>query len=245
MRAFHSDPAIKAKYVDRIAAHRAGGTLLKGVGYWTDGKGNATGCAIRGSNHALFETELGIPQMLARMQDTIFEGLPADQAQLWPSRFLAAVEPGADLTAVGWRLIYWLLTDPSVNPAITAPSVNEAMQQCAAVVAPLCGAGSADRKAALAAQEAAIQAAWAVQYRTYIAQKSAALSAKAAMNAALMQSQPGMAAGAASSVLWNAAEGAGYSAPGERSRPDIREAAVHAAWGKMADKLIDLTKGGV
>lgn len=88
MLSYHNDPAIKRQYLDRVASHRAADQLLQSYGYWKDGKGCAVGCTIHAESHAAYEVEIGVPQMLARLEDTIFEHLPTSVAQLWPERFL-------------------------------------------------------------------------------------------------------------------------------------------------------------
>jgi hypothetical protein len=110
--AYHGDPAIKAQYLERVRAHRAADELVKGQ-YWEEGKGCAVGCTIHGNDHSRYETELGIPREVAQLEDSIFEGLPNGQALRWPERFLAAIQPGADLSLVWPRFAAWLLVDPT------------------------------------------------------------------------------------------------------------------------------------
>ena len=90
LRAFHNDPAIKAKYLARVRAHRLADELIHGT-YWQYGKGCAVGCTIHSSNHAAYETELGIPEILARLEDGLFEALPNGEAKVWPEAFLKAI----------------------------------------------------------------------------------------------------------------------------------------------------------
>jgi hypothetical protein len=110
MIAFHGDKKIKAKYVARVRAHAKADEITKGV-YWESGKGCAVGCTIHSGNHAAYETELGIPRILARLEDSIFESLPNARAMKWPMQFLSAVKPGADLSLVWPEFAVWLLTD--------------------------------------------------------------------------------------------------------------------------------------
>ena len=98
--AFHGNPEIKEKYLARVAAHRAADELVQGFGYWQADhaghfKGCAVGCTLHSSDHAAYEVELGIPQILARIEDGIFERLPAKRAKTWPEEFLKAAEVGA------------------------------------------------------------------------------------------------------------------------------------------------------
>jgi hypothetical protein len=108
--AFHGDPAIKEKYLSRVSAHAAADELIQGTG-WEDGKGCAVGCTLHRYEHAGFETELGIPEELAYLQDGIFEGLPNGEAKAFPAQFLSAIQPGADLSLVWSRFAVWMLTD--------------------------------------------------------------------------------------------------------------------------------------
>ncbi len=112
MIAYHNDPAIKAEYLGRVREHAKADQLVKGQ-YWSEGRGCAVGCTIHGDDHLRYETELGIPVTLARLEDRIFEGLPNAQAMTWPERFLSAITPGADLSLVGKRFLAWLVRDVS------------------------------------------------------------------------------------------------------------------------------------
>ena len=97
MQAFHNDQAIKDKYLNRVLEHQKTDEIIKGV-YWQKGKGCAVGCTIHDSDHSKYETELGIPRWMARLEDRIFEGLPNERAMLWPVEFLNAVNVGSDLS---------------------------------------------------------------------------------------------------------------------------------------------------
>ncbi len=111
--AFHGDLAIKAKYLARVEAHQRADEIVAGQ-YWENGKGCAVGCTLHSGVHRDYETELGIPQVLARLEDRLFEGLYAGDpslAKAWPSRFLNAPKPGADLSMIWPKFAYWLLVD--------------------------------------------------------------------------------------------------------------------------------------
>lgn len=111
MTTFHSDPALKALLLERIAAHEAADRIVQGK-YWSAGadgvfRGCAVGCSLRdltdtegpppGGWHAEMERRFGITKRLAQWEDAIFEGLPADEARAWPRRFAEAVPVGVDL----------------------------------------------------------------------------------------------------------------------------------------------------
>ena len=126
MQAYHNDPAQKTAIIATLEDHAAHDRLVKGK-YWEGGKGCAVGCTIQSSNHAEYEPRFGIPQMLARLEDTIFEGLPNADAMRWPVRFMSAIPVGADLSLVGWQFLHWLVgdtleryTDPKTRAACQA-----------------------------------------------------------------------------------------------------------------------------
>ncbi len=111
MIAFHGDLKIKKKYLARVSAHEKADEIMQGYGYWKNGKGCAVGCTLHGDSHADYETELGIPRIIARLEDGIFEQLPNDLAKTWPRRFLECIKPGADLSMVWPKFAAWMLTD--------------------------------------------------------------------------------------------------------------------------------------
>ena len=110
MNSFHSDPKIKEKYLSRVRAHAAADEIIKGK-YWVEGKGCAVGCTVHSSDHSAYESELGIPRILARLEDGIFEALRNELAMTWPARFLESVPVGADLSMIWPKFVIWMLTD--------------------------------------------------------------------------------------------------------------------------------------
>ena len=107
--AYHGQQSIKDTYLARVEQHRLADEIVQGYGYWQNGKGCAVGCTIHGSSHDAYETELGIPRIIARLEDCIFEGLPAVAARTWPVRFLRSIRPGADLSLSHHRFFAWLM----------------------------------------------------------------------------------------------------------------------------------------
>ena len=111
MKAFHGSDETKQLYLERVRAHAAVDELIEGT-YWEKGRGRAIGCMIHGSEHDAYESELGIPMVLAHLEDRIFEGLPLARAKLWPEQFLSSIQVGADLSRVWPQFAVWLLADP-------------------------------------------------------------------------------------------------------------------------------------
>ena len=125
LKAFHSDPTVKQFFLDRIQQHQADDAIVKGQ-YWEDGKGCAIGCTYHSNNHMAAEQEAGIPIMLAWLEDSIFEGMPNDQARQWPNKFMEAITVGADLTKVGPKFLLWLIRDYIKSTNLELVSLVEA-----------------------------------------------------------------------------------------------------------------------
>ena len=106
MKAFHNEPKIKEKYIARVKAHQKADEIIKGK-YWENGKGCAVGCTIESSEHLRYETELGIPEVLARLEDGLFEEMSNEDAKKFPLQFLEAIPVGADLSKVFIKLVIW------------------------------------------------------------------------------------------------------------------------------------------
>lgn len=117
LAAFHGDPAIKKKYIDRIKHHMEMDNLIKGQ-YWDEskGKGCAIGCILNGDHngnwwHQEYENQLGIPWIVGRLVDEIFEKLPFERSKVWTLEVHEAIEVGADLSDVWPQFAVWLLVD--------------------------------------------------------------------------------------------------------------------------------------
>jgi hypothetical protein len=100
MKAYHGSEEIKRKYVERMQAHIAADELVRGA-RWNDGKGCAIGCTLNKYNHKAYETELGLPEWLAILEDEIFENVSVEYSKDFPLRFLQAIPVGADAGGVG------------------------------------------------------------------------------------------------------------------------------------------------
>ena len=151
--AYHNDPAIKTALLASLQAHAKADRIVKGQ-YWEDGKGCAVGCTLDSVGHAshcdhmAYERKLGIPVMLARLEDTIFEGLSNGDAKEWPILFAQAIKPGADLSRVGWKFQHWILTGSRLLNDGGREDVAKAIKKCADVLVPLMRGRPVDKFAA-------------------------------------------------------------------------------------------------
>jgi hypothetical protein len=187
MLAFHNDPAIKAKYVARFEAHRKADQVIQGQGF-ENGRGCFVGCTLDAYDHARFPLELGWPEWLARLADTIFEGLPKEEAPQFGTDLLAAVPVGADLEIVRNRFLLTVqrrnLARLEGNTRPYADQVRKAIQGVIALLSDESAAWSAARSAAWsAAESAARSAARSAWSAAWSAAESAAKSAKSAKSA--------------------------------------------------------------
>src|SRR5579884_1327072 len=97
-------------YINRVREHVRLDNLRKGA-TGEGGKGCAVWCTMNAYDHGAYEQQIGVPQILARLEDRIFEGSSLEYSKTWPERFLAAVPVGADLSGVWSKFAVWLLTD--------------------------------------------------------------------------------------------------------------------------------------
>ena len=124
MKAFNNDAQLKSDLIAEVIKHREADAIVKGYyGDMSDNefKGCAVGCSLHSyaiikgvvldtSDHKIYE-QFGIPELLAKLEDAIFEGLPSTHNKKWPEQFLSAIPVGADLYTVWLQFAQWLLTD--------------------------------------------------------------------------------------------------------------------------------------
>jgi len=234
MISFHGDDAIKQKYLARVRAHAAADEIVKGV-YWQGGKGCAVGCTIHSENHAAYQEELGLPEWLARLEDTLFESLPNDLAKTFPERFLIAIPVGKDLAHVRWRFSLYLLEENTLLieslqiDCGVKTKVLAAIGYASEVNRNAIASGVWDAAAASMARVAARAAEWSVVR----AKESATWDAEWSARVAVWSSWH--AAEAAALAAESAARAARSSPAGEQSSH-----AGRAAYVRYSEKLLEL-----
>jgi hypothetical protein len=174
----------KAEFVNELKKHQKMDSFVRG-NYWNeaDQKGCAVGCSLKSiatikdikikqfNNHAEYETHLGIPEWLARVEDTLFEGMSLDKSKTWPVDFAKAINTGADLDKVKVPFICIILEHSLVSiskaryDAVKYPQVKDAIDQTAKAVkqmikAQKSGAEKEIQAAAYSADSAAYSAAY-------------------------------------------------------------------------------------
>ena len=222
MLAYHNDPAVKAKYTQRFAAHRAADEVIQGQGF-ENGRGCFVGCTLDRYDHSRFPAEMGWPEWLAHLADTIFEGVPKAEAPQFGTDLLEAVKEGVDLEPVRNRFLLTVqrrnLARIADDTADYAPACRAAVQKVielleadvAAESAARSAAWSAARSAAeCAAESAARSAAWSAARSA--AECAARSAARSAAECAAWSAAWSVAWSAAESVAWSAAESVAWSA---------------------------------
>jgi hypothetical protein len=150
LKAFTDTPVTYEQFLGWVTAHKEADEYRQGV-YWEGGKGCAVGCVLHDayrnpvvaeslavmdenidyleySEHRLFEPLFGIPRILARLQDRIFEGLPTEDAKLFPLQFAQALRPGIDTPTCGTSLrsgCYWI---PNTVLSVTRKRIEHGLQ---------------------------------------------------------------------------------------------------------------------
>jgi hypothetical protein len=197
MQAYHNDQTIKENLINQLQAHYDADEIIKGV-YWKDGKGCSIGCAIHSDDHKLYEEKFNIPEWMAILQDSIFEGLPNDKAKEWPILFSKSINLGSNLENIKIPFLIFVIESvidkfnhdefPDVKKAIDSvlhilknnPNDKNAVRDVTrAAWAAVRAADSAD-----SAAWAADSAAWAVRAAAWAAYAAWAADAAAADSAA-------------------------------------------------------------
>jgi len=126
MKSFNQE--LKSALVAEIRKHREQDQVIQGnYGYLEEGRfrGCAVGCSIDSlfrlgghvlphylcGDHGVYERELGIPKILAELQDIIHEGLSDESFPTWPERFMEAVPTETELSLVFPKFALWFLID--------------------------------------------------------------------------------------------------------------------------------------
>jgi hypothetical protein len=222
LQAFHNDQTIKDKYIARVEAHEKADRIVRGTG-WDGERGGAVGCTLENYDPSRYPVELGIPEWLARVEDTLFEGMSAKKASTWPRLFLSAITPGDNLERIKAPFLIMVL-----ESTLTAfdhdkfPDVKSAVDGSIA----LWKRDDIGSAAWTTAAEAAVRAAWA-------ASRAAVRAAEAASRAAVRATaEPASWASWAAEAASRAAEAASRAA--EAAAEAAAEPASRASWAAWA-----------
>ena len=243
LAAYNNSETEKSKYVSRMQAHIDADELVKGLGF-EDGRGCAVGCTLNKYEHSAYESELGMPVWVAKMNDELHENT---SDSVWPTlqlNFLQAVPVGfSEWEKLRHRLCSFIqarnikrvqvldISDELKKAVIDAiaevKSLHDALEDSEEIWSAARSAWSAAESAARSAARSAWSAAWSAAGSAESAARSAAGSAESAA-----WSAAGSAESAARSAAGSAesAESAARSAESAWSAAWSAESAESAAW---------------
>lgn len=126
MKAFINTPITKERFLFHLKEHQKQDAFISGTygNSLRNGtfEGCAVGCSIRSialelkedldlGNHKLYEKYLGVPDWIARLEDTLFENLSEERQKTFPVEFGEAVNEGADLDKIKVPFIVYILNE--------------------------------------------------------------------------------------------------------------------------------------
>ena len=175
--AWLGEAKVKKHFVNQLLEHRRLEHLVQGVGFEKNGttKGCNIGCLFEHYDHAKGEQESGIPEVLLRLADTIFEGLPAKKANDFAVEWPKAIKPGADISRVRWQFCAFILKE-NIKRVLLLKIKDKLKEQ---VVSAIKGVCDLHEKAAITGEwnQSAARSAWSAESAAWSAARSAARSA--------------------------------------------------------------------
>jgi hypothetical protein len=163
----------------QVAAHVAADSIAQGI-YWDEGsnRGCFIGCLAHSDDPGINEQTYGLPVVVQRIAESIFESLPDNEAKAFFAALPDAIGcDGKDLSKVGWQFLAAELralpeqpdrVQVVIDPVIAGMDLLASGQEWAA----------ADAAAAAAAARAAAAAAWAAAAAAAAAAWAAAAAAR-------------------------------------------------------------------
>ena len=174
----------------KVDAHLAADLLVQGEYYDANtGKGCFIGCLAHGNRPETLAAEYGIPLMLTRVLESIFEGLPMQDAAQFFHDIPRAIPEGRDLSRVVWAFL---------AAELRALPPQEAKIQ--AVIDPVIAGMDVMASGGAWQKDASADAAYAARARSRTARTTAAYAAYAAAYAASNAAYAAYAASAATSA---------------------------------------------
>ena len=190
------------KFASLTHQHAEADLLVQGSYYDEDtGKGCFIGCFAHGNRPEVLADEFGIPVMLTRIAERIFEALPKDEARDFFLAIPGAIgSDGKDLSRVGWAFLADTLRamppqDGAVKQAVD--DVISGLDRLAAGGEWLTAEAAAWAAEEAAGDEKAAWAAWAAAEAARMAAEAAARAAEAAKAARMARMAAAEAARAA------------------------------------------------
>lgn len=203
--AFHGNPAVKEKYLARVAADKEAGLIRQQSNYMQRrdppiyyNQETPNAYLLDGSSLAAYETELGIPRLVAKVEIELFEKIASEKVEEkienWletampirpnpkvegrPSKFLSAIQTGANLGLVWQQFMAELLDDAKTG--IILSTQTDKQYQAIEKIAHLCRSNCIDETCWLSTDVTAVREAAAETAASAKRKDSATASAAAA-----------------------------------------------------------------
>jgi len=218
--AYHGNAALKEKIRKRVLWHQERDHIARGR--YTQGSGRsfrgcAVGCSLEAAgveksmrgDHKLYEIKLGIPRIIALLEDKLFESLPFGEHVEFPLKFIDAIPVGADLSNVWPQFAAWLMIDETWG--VLRRAETDKQRAIITEVAKKFSANITDRKtweeihSRAAKLRVAAVAAYTDAVYTYAVVAAAAAAAAASHDAAVASHDAAVAAAAAAAASHDAA----------------------------------------
>jgi len=215
----------------QVAAHVAADSIAQGI-YWDEGskRGCFIGCLAHSDDPGINEQTYGLPVMVQRIAESIFETLFDDEAKAFFAALPDAVGcDGKDLSKIGWQ---FLAAELRALPAQTA-EIQVVIDPVIAGM-DLLASGQEWAADAWAAADAAYAAAYAARAAAYAARAAAWAAADSARAARAAADAARAAADAARAAAWVAADADAWAAA------DAADAAYAPARRRQRDTLLAL-----
>jgi hypothetical protein len=177
----------------QVATHVVADSIAQGI-YWDkrSKRGCFIGCLAHSDDPGINEQTYGLPVMVQRIAESIFEALPDNEAKAFFAALPDAVGcDGKDLSKVGWQFLAAELralpaqpdkVQVAIDPVIAGMDLLASGQEWPAAAASAAAWAADAADAAAYAARAAARAAWAADARA--AAWAAAAAARAAADAA-------------------------------------------------------------
>lgn len=105
---FHNNAAIKERCLERVRAH-VEADRQRPKGCWVLGTGRVIPWTVNSKDHNACETELALPEWLARLEDELFGWMLPEAAYSFAVNLIDMIPVGVDLQPVRWQLCAHLM----------------------------------------------------------------------------------------------------------------------------------------
>ena len=189
----------KKDFVAEMHLHAELDNFIKGTYGQGGTKGCAIGCGLKSlnklkdidvdtSDHSQFEKHGLYPEWLARLEDTLFEGVSDERSKTWPVKFTKAMPDGVEFEKLDQQVkipfIVFILESNIENQTrllekVTDENIKAVVQQSIAVNKQMIAAQKSGDKVKIedarsAAESAAESAVWSAESAVWSAARSAA-----------------------------------------------------------------------